>query len=218
MITISAVYGCSHCKFESTDLKEMQKHEAACIFNPENTEAKMTLIQMMKDSSTLKELNDLLDKAICSDIIPEPENKMRNGFYGSGQNYNFYINRYTLAHPYAEHFEAVGISTNIEDYPKIHALVQEMKEINKTSSDYNKAFKSHRNAAIKKAKEESIEFLTTKEDLDEVLKEIKTLERKRLQLNKIYENVLKSLDDKIEKDYNYVNPNIRLTEIQENLK
>ena len=106
---------------------------------------------------------------------------------------------------------------NIEDYPKLNALVQEMKEINKTSSDYNKNFNSHKKQALRKAKEESVEFLDAKADLDEVLEEIKVLEIKRAQLNNAYEKVIKSLEDKIEKDYNYVNPNIRLNEILENL-
>lgn len=218
MRTISAIYGCNHCAFESTNIEEMRKHEAACMFNPLNTEAKMVLISAMKDSSTLKELNGLLDKAICKDIIPEPENKMKYSFYGSEQNYNFYINRYHLANPYAEYFESYGISMNIEDYPKINALVQEMKEINKSSSEYNKNFNSHKKQALKKAKEESIEFLNAKADLDEILDEARYIETKRAQLNKIHDDVIKKLENKIEKDYNYVNPNIRLAEIQENLK
>jgi hypothetical protein len=39
--------------------------------------------------------------------------------------------------------------------------------------------------------------LNAKEDLDEILEEIKDLERKRLRLNKIYDDVVKTLDDKI---------------------
>jgi predicted transcriptional regulator len=92
-----------------------------------------------------------------------------------------------------------------------------MKEINKTSSEYNSVFNKHRKQALKVAKEESAEFLNAKEDLDEILEEIKDLERKRLRLNKIYDDVVKTLDDKIVQEYGYIDPNIRLNEIKQAL-
>lgn len=219
MKIISTVYECDYCNHSSHDLDEIVKHENFCMYNPDNTEAKMSLIQKMKESATLKELNDLLESAITSNIIPEPENKMIYSFHGSEQNYYFCINRYTLTNPYSAYFErGYGISMNLEDYPKLFALVQEMKEINKTSSKYNSDFNTHAKKELKKIKQESVEYIDAKQNLDTLIEEIKVLERKRLELNIIHDNIIKSIDDKIKDDYGYVNPNIRLNEIKESLK
>lgn len=219
MKTITAIYGCDYCDFRSSNLEEIKKHEANCMLNPNNTEAKISLIAKMKESATLLELNALLNSAIARDIIPEP--KIEDGeyhrYYDNSIDYDFSINKYTLANRYTEHFKTYGVPTKIEEYPKLNELVQEMKEINKTSSEYNSVFNKHRKQALKVAKEESAEFLNAKEDLDEILEEIKDLERKRLQLNKIYDDVVKTLDDKIVQEYGYIDPNIRLNEIKQAL-
>lgn len=219
MKTITAIYGCDYCDFRSSNLEEIRKHEANCMLNPNNTEARSSLITKMKESTTLSELNDLLNSAIARDIIPEPsiEDGDYHRHYGNSLDYNFSINRYSLANRYKGHFEIFGVPTEIEEYPKLNELVQEMKEINKTSSEYNSVFNKHRKQTLKVAKEESSEFLNAKEDLDKILEEIKDFERKRLRLNKIYDDVVKTLDDKIVQEYGYIDPNIRLNEIKQAL-
>lgn len=221
MKIISAVYGCSYCNFSSEKEEDIEKHEIKCLFNPNNTEAKQEIIKQMINSSSISELNEkLLHLINVLKIVPEEL------IESNGQNYKysfreksvlFSIEKYKLYNYWSKEFELIGIPVKISDYPKLEKLVEEMKEINRKSSEINKTFKTYKTSELKKRIKENVDLELFKNQENVISKKLEELNKEKFAILEKSKEIIKNIEDVIIKEYGFINPNIRLNEIKSNL-
>lgn len=130
----------------------------------------------------------------------------------------FKIKKYKLYNYWAKELSRVSVPILLSDYPKLEAVVNEVRELNKSSSDIHKKFNTHRKAELKRIKSESPEFQIVQSKLNNVLEEIRLLEEKRQLIQMQYDEWIDNTVYSIEKDAGFINPNIRLAELNEKLK
>ena len=128
----------------------------------------------------------------------------------------FQISKYKLSH--LIDLKELGIPTDLSDYPKIQELVHELRRLNKESSAIYKKNNTHKKAELKRIKSESPEFQSIKSELDDVLEQIRLLEEKRRNLQVQYTSWVDNTVNEIEKDAGFINPNIRISELNKKLK
>lgn len=218
MKIISALYGCSHCNFTSDNTEEIKKHELKCLFNPDNTEAKRFIINEMKECTSLKDLNKkMLHLLNVLKIVPEEllESKGEDYVYDmKDRSVLFTIQNYKLYNYWSKEFSNIGVSVKLEEYPKIEKLVEEMKEINKTSSEINSDFKKYKTSEMEIKIKKNVDLELLKNEELEISKEIGKLSKQRFEIKEKSKNILKTIETLVIKEYGYIDPNIRLEEIR----
>lgn len=181
---------------------------------------KLEIIEKMKNSESIKELNshliEYLNEPWIKSHLAETYNwqgtdisEKDTYFLLQMRKYRFYC---------IINLKELGIPTDLSDYPKIQEMVNELKLLNKESSAIHKKFNTHRKAELKRIKNESPEYqLMIKEHID-VLEQIRLLEEKRHVIQTQYTSWRDTAVNKIEKDAGFINPNIRISELNEKLK
>ena len=214
MKIISATYGCSHCDFKTTNLKEMEKHEIECVFNPQNTEAKSILLTQMKESKSLKELNGLLINLL--NIIDLPLD-LYYRFQDNDKEFQFDLKNYKLHIYELEEITKLGIPVDISEYPHLNDLVSEMRHLNKISEEFNKTFKQYKNNLLEQKIKDNNDLTIIENKMEALLKDISKLTLERNQYKNEYQKIKNTINEEIIKSYDKVNPKIRLNEIRESL-
>ena len=186
------------------------------------TQEKFRLLdQKMKNSASIEELNSYLIEYLNNVAVPE-------AFYdcdGIDYVYSktdtmtlFKMKKYNLYNYWSVELSKLGIPTDLSDYPKIQEVVNELKSLNKDSSAIHKKFNTHRKAELKRIKNESSEFQVIKSEHDTVLEQIRLLEEKRNLIQVQYTDWVDNVVNRIEKDAGFINPNIRISELNKKLK
>ena len=180
-----------------------------------------SLDQKMKNSASIEELNTYLIEFLNNVAVPEE-------FYeidGVEHVYSkkdimklFKIKKYKLYNYWSKELSRVGVPVLLSDYPKLESAVNELKLLNKDSSAIHKKFNTYRKAELKRIKNESPGFQSIKSELDDVLEQITSLEEKRHNLQVRYTDWVDNVVNRIEKDAGFINPNIRLDELNKKLK
>lgn len=218
MKIISALYGCSYCNFTSDNTEEIKKHELKCLFNPNNTEAKNDIINEMKECTSIKDLNEkMLHLLNILKIVPEEllENNGEDYVYDmKDRSVLFSIQKYKLYNYWSKEFSNIGIPVKLEEYPKIEKLIEEMKKINKTSSEINSDFKKYKTSEIERKIKENVDLELLKNEELEISKKLEKLSKQRFEIKEKSKNILKTIETLVIKEYGYINPNIRLEEIR----
>lgn len=182
---------------------------------------KEQIISKMKKSESISELNSHLIQFFNTVEVAEEwiEYDGKDYVYSLSDTMKlFVIKKYKLRNYWSRELSRIGIPVELSDYPKLQELVNEVRELNKASSDIHKKFNTHKKAELKKIKSESTELQNIKSEHDNIIEQIRLLEEKRHQITQKYTNWLDNVTISIEKNYGFVNPNIRLTELNEKLK
>ena len=180
-----------------------------------------SLDQKMKNSASIEELNTYLIEFLNNVAVPE-EFYERDGvehvYSKKDTTKLFKIKKYKLYNYWADKLSSVGVHVLLSDYPKLEAVVNEVRELNKISSDIHKKFNTHRKAELKRIKIASPSFQIVQSKLNNVLEEIRLLEEKRQLIQMQYDEWIDNTVYSIEKDAGFINPNIRLDELNKKLK
>lgn len=179
------------------------------------------IISKMKNSETIGELNSYLIQFLNTVEVPEQwtECDGEDYIYSLSDDFKlFEIKKYRLYNWWSDELSRIGIPVLLSDYPKIEKLVNEYKDLNKTSSEIHKKFNSYRKAELKRIKSESAEFQNIKSEQDDIIEQIRLLEEKRHQITQKYINWIDNVSVNIEKEYGFINPNIKLAELSKKLK
>lgn len=178
---------------------------------------KLEIIEKMKNSESIKELNSHLIEYL-NDLDAMESCSVYHYNVETNSKLLFKIKKYNFYNWSSDVLTKLGISTDLSDYPKIQEMVNELKLLNKESSAIHKKFNTHRKAELKRIKNESPEYqLMIKEHID-VLEQIRLLEEKRRVIQTQYTSWRDTAVNKIEKDAGFINPNIRISELNEKLK
>lgn len=182
---------------------------------------KEEIISKMKNSETIGELNFYLIQFLNIVEVPEEwiECNGKDHIYSLSDTMKlFEIKKYKLCNYWSRELSRIGIPVELSDYPKLQELVNEVRELNKASSGIHKKFNTHKKAELKKIKIESTEFQNIKSEHDNIIEQIRLLEEKRHQITQKYTNWIDNVTISIEKNYGFINPNIRLDELNKKLK
>lgn len=178
------------------------------------------LDEKMKNSETIEELNSYLIEFLNNDSIKlylkETYNWQGTHITEEDTVFLLQIKKYRLYS--IIDLKDLGIPLELSDYPKLEAVVNEVRELNKTSSDIHKKFNTHRKAELKRIKIASPSFQIVQSKLNNVLEEIRLLEEKRQLIQTQYDEWIDNTVYSIEKDAGFINPNIRLDELNKKLK
>ena len=179
------------------------------------------LDEKMKNSETIEELNSYLIEFLNNVAVPEEfyeSDGVEHVYSKKDTTKLFKIKKYKLYNYWADKLSRVGVPVLLSDYPKLEAVVNEVRELNKTSSAIHKKFNTHRKAELKRIKNESPEFQAIKSEHDNILEQIRLLEEKRHLIQIQYTNWVDNTVIQIEKDAGFINPNIRLAGLNKKLK
>lgn len=182
---------------------------------------KEELISKMKNSESIQELNTYLIEFLNTVDKPEEwsECDREDRIYSLSDSMKlFEIKKYRLYNWWSDELSRIGIPTDLSDYPKIQEMVNELKLLNKESSAIHKKFNTHRKAELKRIKSESTEFQNIKSEHDDIIEQIRLLEEKRNLIQARYTKWVDNAVNQIEKEYGFVNPNNRISEINKKLK
>lgn len=181
---------------------------------------KLDNIEKMKNSASIEELNtyliEYLNDTWIKSYLAENHNWQGDNITKKDTYFLLQINKYKLY--CIINLKELGIPMELSDYPKIEAVVNEVRMLNKDSSAIHKKFNTHRKAELKRIKKESPEFQAIKSEHDNILEQIRLLEEKRHLSQIQYTNWVDNTAIQIEKDAGFINPNIRLAELNEKLK
>ena len=180
-----------------------------------------SLDQKMKNSASIEELNTYLIEFLNNVAVPEEFYEIdgvEHVYSKKDTTKLFKIKKYKLYNYWADKLSSVGVHVLLSDYPNLEAAVNEVRLLNKESSSIHKKFNTHRKAELKRIKNESPEFQAIKSEHDNILEQIRLLEEKRHLIQIQYTNWVDNTVNQIEKDAGFINPNIRLAELNEKLK
>ena len=182
---------------------------------------KLEIIEKMKNSESIEELNCYLIDYLNNVAVPDAFCELNgiNYIYSKTDTMKlFKMKKYNLYNYWSYELAGAGIPTDLSDYPKIQEMVNELRMLNKKSAVIHKKFNTHRKAELKRIKNESPEFQEIKSQHDNILEQIRLLEEKRHLIQTQYTSWRDTTVKQIEKDAGFIDPNIRISELNKKLK